>query len=164
IGDNFLFATGGEFRFRYYNEVNSRLSGKDNNYELYRMRVFGDVWYQDRLRLYVEFIDAQDVGYNRALAPLLIDRNFGYLLNAFVDVTLFTEASGTGWYLRGGRQELVLGSQRMVSALDWANTKRTFDGVRLLRHGENLDFDLWYARPVIPNPTQFDHNDAEQTF
>jgi hypothetical protein len=164
IGDNFLVATGGEFRLRYFNEVNSRLSGKDNNYELYRLRVFGDVWYQDRLRLYVEFIDAQDVGYNRSIAPLLIDRDFGDLLNAFVDVKLFTEADGTGWYLRGGRQELALGSQRMVSSLDWANTKRTFDGVRLLRHGEDLDFDLWWARPVIPNPTQFDHNDAEQTF
>ncbi len=164
VGDNFLLATGGEFRLRYFNEVNSRLTGRDNNYELYRLRVFGDVWYQDRFRLYVEFIDAQDVGYNRKIAPLLIDRDFGDLLNAFVDVKVFSEADGTPWYLRGGRQELALGSQRMVSSLDWANTKRTFDGVRLMRHGEQLDFDLWYARPVIPNQIQFDHNDAEQTF
>jgi hypothetical protein len=164
VGDNWLFATGGEFRFRYYDEVNSRLSGKDNTYELTRLRIFGDLWYQDRLRLFVEAIDAQDFNYNRALAPLLIDRNYGDLLNAFIDLKVFGGLDGVPWYLRGGRQELVLGSQRMVSALDWANTLRTFDGVRLFRHGEKLDFDLFWTRPVIPNVNQFDHNDAEQTF
>src|SRR5437588_9272898 len=33
LGDNWLFATGGEFRTRWHNEINSRLSGKDNDYD-----------------------------------------------------------------------------------------------------------------------------------
>jgi hypothetical protein len=164
VGDNWLFATGGEFRFRYYNEVNSRLSGRDNSYDLTRVRVFGDLWYQDRFRVFVEGIDAQDFGYNRKLTPNLIDRNYGDLLNAFVDVKVFRGPDDVPWYIRGGRQELVLGSQRLISALDWANTLRTFDGVRLLRHGEQFDFDLFWARPVIPNVNQFDHSDGSQNF
>src|SRR5260221_4283947 len=53
LGDNWLFATGGEFRFRYYDENNSRLSGKDNHYELTRLRIYGDLWYKDTFRIYV---------------------------------------------------------------------------------------------------------------
>ncbi|HWY87692.1 MAG TPA: alginate export family protein, partial [Gemmataceae bacterium] len=164
IGDDWMFATGGEFRFRYYNEVNSRLTGKDNSYDLTRLRVFGDLWYKDRLRLYVEGIDSQDFNYNKKLAPLLIDRNYGDLLNAFIDLKILDGPDGVPWYVRGGRQELVLGSQRTVSCLDWANTLRTFDGVRLFRHGESLDFDLWWSRPVIPAVQQFDQSDPRQNF
>jgi hypothetical protein len=164
IGDNWMLATGGEFRLRYFDEVNSRLSGKDDTYELTRVRVFGDLWYQDRFRVFVEGIDSQDLNYNNKLAPNLIDRNFGDLVNAFVDVKVFAGADDVPWYLRVGRQELVLGSQRLVSCLDWANTLRTFDGVRLLRHGEKFDLDLFWSRPVIPNATQFDHSDSNQNF
>ncbi len=71
VGDNFLFSTGGEARLRYMRELDSRLSGKDNDYELFRTRVFGDLWYKDRLRLYVEFISAQI--FNEELPPLAID-------------------------------------------------------------------------------------------
>lgn len=164
VGDNWLLATGGEVRFRYFNEVNSRLSGKDNSYDLTRVRVFGDVWYQDKIRIFVEMIDSQDFNYNKALAPNLIDRNNGDLLNAFFDLKLANDAWDVPWYVRGGRQELVLGSQRLISALDWANTLRTFDGVRVFRHGEKFDFDVFWSRPVIPNASQFDQSDGRQNF
>ena len=81
-----------------------------------------------------------------------------------MDVKLYQDAYEVPWYVRAGRQELVLGSQRMVSALDWANTYRTFDGVRAFRHGEKFDVDLFWAEPVIPNFNQFDHSDSRQNF
>src|SRR5262249_574696 len=67
IGDNWLLSFGGEERFRYANEVDSRLSGKNNVYELERSRIYGDLWYRDNFRLYVEYIDAQTS--NQDLAP-----------------------------------------------------------------------------------------------
>jgi hypothetical protein len=162
LGDYWLFATGGEFRYRLANEVNSRMSGTDNRYDLTRLRVFGDLWYKDVFRTYVEFISAQS--FNQDLKPLIIDRNYADLLNAFVQIKLFEDSSDVPWYVRGGRQQLLFGSQRLISPLDWANTMRTFDGVRLFRHGEKVDFDVFWARPVIPNPSRFDSNDPNQNF
>jgi hypothetical protein len=162
LGDNWLFATGGEFRYRLYNEVNSRLSGKDNNYDLTRLRVFGDLWYKDTFRVYVEFISAQS--FNQDLPPNIIDREYNGLQNAFVDLKILDMGDGGPVYVRGGRQELYLGSQRMVSALDWANTRRTFDGVRLFRHSESFDVDAWWSRVVIPNATGFNGSDPNQNF
>src|SRR5256885_57888 len=59
LGDNWMFTTGGDFRTRYMNEVDSRLSGIDNTYDQYRLRVYGDLWYRDLFRGYAEFLYAE---------------------------------------------------------------------------------------------------------
>jgi hypothetical protein len=161
LGDNWLFNTGGEFRIRYADETNSRGTGKGNNYDLSRVRVYGDLWYRDTFRVYVEYIDADVL--HESLAPLPTDINRGDLLNAFVDAKLFTYNDHNA-YVRVGRQELLLGSQRLISPLDWANTRRTFEGVRAFRQGEKFDFDLFWVSPVVPNPTRFDSEDDKQNF
>lgn len=161
VGDNWLLATGGQAWWRTMNETNSRLSGANNSYDLFRVRVFGDVWYQDKFRAYVEFIDAQS--FNQELAPLAIDRNFGDLLNAFIDIKI-NDCPDSPAYLRIGRQELLFGSQRLISTLDWANTRRTFQGVRAFRTSEKLDVDLFWVQPVIANAQKFDSVDNNQNF
>jgi hypothetical protein len=161
LGCNWLFTTGGEFRVRYNDENNSRLSGIDNNYYLTRTRVYGDLAFRDRVRVFAEFISANSFEQN--LPPLLIDRNFGDILNLFGDLKL-GEIKKHGVYVRGGRQELLFGSQRLLSPLDWANTRRTFQGGRLLWHGEKLDLDLFLVQPVIPNPPRLDSVDNDQVF
>jgi hypothetical protein len=161
LGDYWLFATGGEFRWRHMHEVNSRLLGVTNDYDLLRVRAFGDLWYKDIFRIYVEFIYAESL--NQNLPPVLIDVNLGDLLNAFVDLKL-GEINNYPAYLRVGRQELLLGSQRLVSPLDWANTRRTFQGVRAFRQGEKFDVDLFWVQPIIPNATEFDSVDNNQNF
>ena len=152
-GDCWLFSTGGEIRYQYRNEENSRFSGRNNNFDLFRTRVYGDLWYQDKVRLFVEGIYADS--YNENLRALGIDQTGVDLLNAFVDLKL-GEVKGAPVYVRGGRQELSFGSQRLVSALDWANTRRTFQGVSAYRHGEKLDTDIFYVQPVIPEFPGFD--------
>jgi hypothetical protein len=161
IGDDWLFATGGEFRNRYANEYNARLSGKNNEYDLTRLRVYGDLWYKNAFRVYVEFISAQT--FWQDLPPLIIDRDYADLLNAFVDIKVFEDCDAP-WYVRAGRQQMLLGSQRLISPLDWANTMRTFDGVRAFRHSEKLDIDAFWTRVVIPNASKFDTSDPQQNF
>src|SRR5207249_84964 len=68
LGDNWLFSTGGQIWIRHMEEINSRLGGKRNDYELLRTRIYGDLWFQDRFRIYGEFLDAQSFGQD--LAPL----------------------------------------------------------------------------------------------
>ncbi|MBC8329435.1 MAG: alginate export family protein [Planctomycetes bacterium] len=47
-----------------------------------------------------------------------------------------------------GRFEMSYGNQRMVSPLDWSNTGRAWDGVRVARSGENYKVDLFTTQPV----------------
>jgi hypothetical protein len=161
LGDNFLFTTGGEIRVRYNDERNSRLSGKDNTYTLTRTRAYGDFWYQDIFRVYVEGLDARSSG--QRLPPAVIDIDHADLLNAFVDLKVAT-ICGDPVYVRAGRQELLYGSQRLISPLDFANTRRTFQGGKAFWHSENLDIDAFVVEPVIPNPGHFDSSDDRQIF
>jgi hypothetical protein len=161
LGDNWLLSIGGEERVRAVNEVDSRLSGRDNNYQLLRTRVYSDLWYRDRFRVYAEFIDAQS--YNQHLAPLPIDVNHSDLLNLFGELKLF-EVNDNPVYFRAGRQELLYGSERLISPLDWANTRRTFQGYKVYYHSEKLDVDAFWVQPVIISPHQFDSPDDGQQF
>ncbi|MBI3412114.1 MAG: alginate export family protein [Planctomycetes bacterium] len=161
LGNCWLFSTGGEFRLRYENQLDRQLSGKDDVYDLTRVRVYGDLWYGNSFRVYVEYINAQS--FNQDLPPAIIDRNFSDLLNAFVDIKL-ADLPGQPAYLRIGRQEMLFGSERLISPLDWANTRRTFQGVRGFHQGEKFDVDLFWVQPVIPNVTRFDSVDNNQNF
>ncbi len=162
LGDDlFMLSVGGEERIRQMNEVNGRLNGRDDNYQLLRSRVYADLWYQDKVRLYVEYIDAQI--YNQNLPPRPIDVNHSDLLNAFAEIKLL-ELDGAPVYVRGGRQELCFGSQRLISPLDWANTRRTFEGLMLYRYSENFDASLFWTQPVIIDPKRFDSVDDKQNF
>jgi hypothetical protein len=161
LGDDWLFSTGGEFRWRYANERNSRLGGVHNTYDLLRTRVYGDLWYQDRFRAFVELLDARS--YNEELPPALTDVDHADFLNAFIDVKIWDAANGNV-YLRGGRQELLLGSQRLLSPPDWLNTRRTFNGVRGYYVGKKWDVDVFWAQPVVPDPSNLDSVDNNQNF
>jgi hypothetical protein len=161
LGDDWLFATGGDARSRYQNEYNSRLTANNNDYHLTRLRAYGDLWYQDLFRVYAEGIFAWSAGED--LRPLPIDENYADLLNLFADVKLL-QMGDKPVYARVGRQELLFGSQRLVSPLDWANTRRTFQGARLFRTSEKTDIDLFWVQPVVPNAARFDAVDNNQNF
>ncbi len=161
VGDDWLFGTGGEYRMRFNNENNSRLTGTRNDYTLNRLRLFGDLWYRDAFRVYVEYLNAAITDNN--LAPLLTDRNYGDLLNAFMELKL-AEIDEENVYVRVGRQQMLLGSQRIISPSDWTNTLRAFDGVRAYRRSEKFDIDLFWLQPVIPNPSRIDSVDNNQNF
>ena len=140
--DDWELSVGGEERVQFKNEVNSRLTAVDNNYQLLRTRVYADLWYRDDFRVYVEYLDAQS--YNQNLPPLPIDQDHSDLLDAFVDVKL-GELNDHPVYARIGRQELCYGSQRLISTLDWANTRRTFEGAKVFWHGDKWDVDAFWT-------------------
>jgi len=159
--DCWMFSTGGQAWARFMNEYNSRLTETDNSYTLNRVRLFGDLMYGDVLRFYGEFIWADS--YSEELPPLPTDVNLGDILDLFVDVNLF-EYDGHPVYGRVGRQEMLLGSQRLISTVDWVNTRRTFEGARLFRQGDQWDFDLFWVEFVPPLASEFDEPDDNQDF
>ena len=153
LGDNVLFSTGGAAWYRFHAEGNSRLTQVDQSYSLGRVRAYGDLWFHDRVRVYGEFLSAGRSGGD--LPALPIDSNRADLLNVFADVKLF-DAAEHPVFVRAGRQEMLLGSQRLVSPLPWANMRRNFDGVRVFRQGARNDLDVFWLEPVVPSRTGFD--------
>lgn len=161
LGDCLMFSTGGQFWLRYMDEGHSRLTTVRNDYTLGRVRAFGDLNINDRVRVFGEFVWGDSFGEELASPPT--DVNRGDLLNLFADVRLFDVADHPV-YVRGGRQELLLGSQRLVSPLDWANVRRTFQGVKVFRQGDAWDFDAFWVQPTPANPNEFDSPDENQNF
>jgi len=157
VGHLLTFDFGGQYRMRQHSERNIRglgLTGVDDDFLLHRTRLFGNMRVGDRLRFYAEYIDA--VSNYEDFRPRPIEENRSDFLGLFVDGTLleFEEGTLSG---RAGRQELLYGAQRAVSPLDWANTRRTFDGGKLMWSGENWDVDGFWTRPVLPTAKSFDN-------
>jgi hypothetical protein len=167
--DLFMNTMGGEFRARYNYEGNSRLlntgpvqyRGRDNNYDLYRLRVYDDLWITEDFRIFAELISATSPDY--LLQPQTIDRQWFGIQNLFGEARLF-EVDNTPVWFRFGRQELLYGSQRLISPLDWANTRRTFQGLKTYWHSENLNLDAFVVQPVIPTYDRFNSVDNNQVF
>lgn len=159
--DDFLLSTGGELRYRFNNFTNRSLSGKNDPFDLTRLRTYGDLWYRDEFRLFVELIDART--FSQALPPASTDVTGTDLLNAFVELKL-ADLDGSPVQIRGGRQEIVLGSQRLIASPDFSNTLRTYDGLRAYWHTQKWSVDTFWVRPVVPNPRRFDSADNQRAF
>jgi len=84
--------------------------------------LFADYRVNHRLRFYAEGLFAESTFQH--LAPRRIDKNFGDFSNAFIDFQI-----NDNLLFRAGRQNLVFGAQRLVSTLDWANTRQSFEGI-----------------------------------
>jgi hypothetical protein len=161
--DDWLLSLGGEERIRYMDENGGyeRFTGQVNTYELNRARMYADVWYLDLFRFYVETQDSRIA--NNTLPPLPTDVDHEDFLNLFTEARLFSVDQQPA-YVRLGRQELVLGSQRLVSQSDFPNVLRTFQGVRGFWLGKNWNVDAFWVQPVLARPTSPDPPDHNQNF
>jgi hypothetical protein len=161
IGENWLLSIGGEERIRFSDEYDSRLSGKTNIYEPDRSRIYADLWYRDQFRIFAEY------GYvevsNEKLTPSASDINKVDFINLFADVKLF-DLDNHPVYVRGGRQELNYGSQRLISQTDFPNSPRSFDGIKGFWHGDKLDVDAFLMRPTVIVPNDFNSENDKSTF
>lgn len=147
--DKALWASvGGQARVRlerWENQGFSSAPEADDDWGLLRVRAHADVHLGRHARVYAEGIWAYQK--ERDLGPRPIDLNQGDLLNLFAEVASPVGAlDGLG--VRVGRQELLFGKQRLISPLDWANTRRTFQGVRAWAVEGPHRVDAFWTRPV----------------
>ena len=147
LDTDFVFSTGGEIRHRFMNQDNRLQPGGpgQDTYNLTRWRHYLDLKAGDNFRFYVEGIDAASFGED--LPTQAIDENRWDLQNFFMDVEVFETGTGTHT-IRAGRQELLFGRQRLVSPLDWANTRRNFEGLRYMVKEKDFKLDLFAVNPV----------------
>ena len=146
---DFYFGVGGQLRLRGEAWKNFGFGGSGNRadtFGLFRLRLHGDLWLGPHVRFFVEGKSSLSTVRDLpgGLRPLDVDtidlQNVILDLNGSIDHTDFT--------FRGGRQELQFGKQRLVSPLDWANTRRTFDGVRGIAQHGSWRIDGFWSEPV----------------
>jgi hypothetical protein len=155
---------GGQYRARHHSERNFRglgLTGVDDDFLLHRTRLYINGQFNDRIRIFAEMIDAESNYEN--FAPRGIEVNRADLQNLFADLMLFQLDGGDVW-ARIGRQELLYGSQRLVSPLDWANTRRSFEGLTFFYKGVDWNIDGFVTHPITPDDHGFDTGDENQDF
>jgi len=161
---------GGQLRLRYHNEVGMgqnlvnpvgmrRFEDTQNDFLLTRLRLYTNWKVNDNIRFFAEGILADATDDNGKYAPRGIDRNYGDFLNLFVDVKLTDSTT-----VRVGRQELLYGVERTVSPLDWANTRRTFEGVKVMYNQGDWAIDGFYTNFVPPVASDFDEADYNRSF
>jgi hypothetical protein len=163
---SFYLSLGGQMRFRSeavdnFLLVDSPLN--EDSFELLRTLLHVDLHAGPHLRAFVEGKHA--LAFNRALPggrrPL--DHDELELQNAFGEL-LLGGSGPVGLTARVGRQELLLGSQRLVSPLDWTNTRRTFEGFRAIARVKSVAVDGFLTRPVMVDTIEFNERDPATTF
>jgi hypothetical protein len=127
---------GGQYRLRYENQIDLDLDDTTrpdgNDFFTQRTRLQLGLDFSDRLAAFVQLQDVREFGEETST---LDDSADGLDLHqAYVDLR---SAPGLGGTARLGRQELSLGDQRLVGALDWKSQARSFDGFRQTWSGDD---------------------------
>ncbi len=101
---------------------------------LQRYTLHSDINFSKNTRLFVQLNSALEAGRNSGPSP--VDENKLEFQNLFFDYTMHTDTTHQST-LRLGRQEMSLGSGRLVDVREGPNVRRTFDGARIiLQHGK----------------------------
>ena len=130
-------------------------------YLLSRVRLSADLHVTPYLRLFVE--EKSAFALDRDLAG---GRTSTYveefaLQNGFADLVLplGEQASVT---LRGGRQELIFGSQRLVGEPDFGQTRRTYDGGQGIVGIGDWTISSFWTQSVVPEKYQFNDSTSDR--
>ncbi len=154
---------GGQGRLRLESWEDFNFSGaNDDAFLLSRLRYHADLHVGPNLRVFVEGKNAYSTDRDLPGGKRTLEVDELDLQNAFIDLGIpLGEWKLT---LRGGRQEMLFGRQRLVSPLDWANTRRTFDGFSGIFSRGTWTVTGFWTRPVPVQKYDFNDSDANTDF
>ncbi len=152
---------GGSFRLRGIETLGFQFSDADamsDDYTESRLLASADAWVGRsagwHVRAFAEWRDAQ--GFGRTLPggvrPAEADRSDWQ--------DLFAEVGHARNGVRVGRQDIALGRERLVGIADWTNSRRSFEGTRLLAGRGRYQVDGFDGRVVRVRTSAPDRADA----
>jgi len=138
----------GEFRFRYEDRQGLGFrEGADDGYGLVRTRVNLGVEAQPWLKLFFQGQDSRAPGHRN---PNGVFKDTFDIRQAYVKIG---GQEGSPVAVTAGRQLLSYGDQRLIGALDWTNTSRAFDAVKLeLTPASGSKLDVFSSSVVANDP------------
>jgi hypothetical protein len=162
---SWFLTLGGELRERYQDVRNSEFgftSPADDRHAYHRIFLIADTHFGPHFRIFVEVVNGEIVG--AITDPPPAEQDPLDLLQGFADLVLPLSKSGDVT-LRAGREEMTLGSARLVSFRETPNVRRAFDGGRAFWTVKGKRLDAFVVRPVNPRLHVFDDiADSTQLF
>lgn len=160
--DEIALTVGGSLREQFESYQNREFGfaeGDDDVYLMHRLLLHADLRLGSQARVFVEFGNTLIPG--RDVAPSPVDKNEFDITQAFFDLTSGEE--NDGFRFRLGRQELPLGTGRLVALRDGPNNRLAFDAARLTFCNDDWRVDAFVAAPVELRPGVFDDRVNDET-
>ncbi|HET6514890.1 MAG TPA: alginate export family protein [Thermodesulfovibrionales bacterium] len=153
-GSSYL-SLGGEARerYEYFSNPNWGAGPQGSGYLLQRYFLHADLHMGEHLRLFTQLQSSLENG--RTGGPRPTDKDELDLHQAFLDIK-FDSGGGSSFLLRSGRQELIYGSQRIISVREGPNVRQSFDGFRAMFRTGDVAVDAFAARPAETKRYVFD--------
>lgn len=157
LRDGAYLSIGGETRqrYEYFRNPTWGLDPQDGNgFWMQRYMLHADLHLGATFRIFAQLKSGIETGRVGGPRPPGEDRLDVH--QAFIDTQLWSSAAGDRLTVMAGRQEVNLGSSRLVSIREGPNVRQSFDGARLF-----LDLSKWSIqtiaiRPAETNPGIFD--------
>ena len=152
---------GGEFRPRWEYLDNKNWSAgasADENFYSQRILFHSDL----HLGKHIRFFGQLTHGLVSLDEPVYVQSDKLDLHQAFAEFTI--PIKNNTLRLRAGRQELLLGSGRLMAFRDGPNSRRSFDMVRLILEGKGFNSNLFWGREVKVPDGIFDNNSADAPY
>ena len=120
-------------------------AARDANFILTRALASGDLHVGDNFRLFVQgksaMVSDRILGRSNDADQLAVQQ-------AYAEARI-PGSAGRALQVRLGRMEMTPGRERLVSALDWANVRQTFDGASLTASAPDRSVTGFWTRPVL---------------
>jgi hypothetical protein len=155
--DNCYLTLGGDIRERYEYARNPSwgLDPPDGNgYLLQRYMLHADLHLGPQFRIFVQLKSGLANG--QPDGPRPPDEDQLDFHQAFVETRLWAPRDGTSLNIRAGRQEVNLGSSRVIGIREGPNVRQSFDGARLTLQHARWSIDVLALRPAETNRGIFD--------
>lgn len=146
---------GGSVRLRTESKQDFNLNDSSQTYWLSQIRVNVNAKINDNNSVFVEFQDArifdEDIGGIPGINEDARNQPFADPLD--IHQFYWTYTSGD-MSLKVGRQKFNLGDKRLVASLEWVNTARVHDGVRLTYKSKERTYDVFASTLVSVDPNE----------
>lgn len=150
--------------FRFRGEIKKGLDFNDaqQDYTLLRSRLGAEITLSPYFGLTAELQDARVFNVNANNTPNINDQTLDQSFADDLDIHRLTlNFQNDDFNIKLGRQKLNLGDKRLAASLEWVNTARVHDGLKIDYQANNLEFSLFTTELVSIDPNHL--NDGADT-
>lgn len=153
------FSFDASFKSRTESLHNFDFDTADQDFVLSRIRLGMTYRPSDRTKVFVQLQDARIFGEQQNSTPSINKKATPNIFEDQLDIhEAYVEHEFDRFTVKLGRQKFNLGDQRLIASLEWVNTARVKDGVRLnFNAGRNRDVDVFFSALVPVNPTSLNN-------
>lgn len=152
--NSFLIDFGGQYRPRL--EYFNNLDWTEEDVAFYSQRI--DIYANFTLGKHVRFFGELIHGYT-SNEKQIVESDELDLHQGFIEFYFRTAQNGNVSF-RFGRQEMILGSSRLISNREGPNIKRSFDLIQGFYQNRSVTTKAFYGKAIIPNFFAFDNRTA----